>query len=198
MKKLQRIIIFLTLLCAINSTVRANAAFEQVGNILTLAPFGMLIVSLGMKDYEGAWQLTIASLATQGTIEVIKKGMEYTYNNGGGDSLLFAKRPCCADYKGMPSGHSGGAFSAAGYVYYRYGWKPALPMIAIGVITAASRVTARKHTILQTIVGGAIAWGWAYVFTTKYKPKSRFLITPEVSHDNLGGTFYGVNATYSW
>lgn len=174
----------------------ARGAFERVGDILTLAPFGVLIVSLGMKDYEGAWQLAAGSLATQGTIEVIKKSFNYAYENGNG--FGFSKRPCCQDYHGMPSGHAGGAFSAAGFVYYRYGWKPAIPMIALGIVTAASRVYARKHTILQVITGSAIAWGWAYLFTTKYNPKTKFFITPEISSDEFGNGIYGVNMSYRW
>ena len=70
----------------------------------------------------GALQLTAGSLLTQGIIEVVKRSFELAHKNG--HSVSFAKRPCCDDYKGMPSGHAGGAFSAAGFVFYRYGWKP--------------------------------------------------------------------------
>ncbi len=172
-----------------------ESEFEKLGDILTLAPFGVLIVSMGMKDYEGALQLVAGSLVTQGTIEVIKKGFQWAHNNG--YNVEFSKRPCCDDYKGMPSGHAGGAFSAAGFVFYRYGWKPALPMIGLGILTDASRVYARKHTIWQVLAGSAIAWGWAWVFTTPYKPR-RFMLTPEIGADVMGGGIYGVNITYAW
>lgn len=174
--------------------MHARGEFEKLGDILTLAPFGALIVSIGIKDYEGAWQITAGALAAQGAVELIKRANEFAYESGAG--MLITKRPLNNDYKGMPSGHSAGGFSAAGYVFYRYGWKPALPVIALGVVTAASRVHARKHTILQTIVGGAIAWGFAYLFTTKYIPQTKVIITPDIGYDALGGQYYGVNVNY--
>ena len=57
------------------------------------------------------------------------------------------------------AGMLGGCLSAAGFVYYRYGWKPALPVIALAILTDASRVVARQHTILQVTIGSLIAWG---------------------------------------
>lgn len=178
------------------SPAHARGEFEKVGDVLTLAPVGVLIVSLGMQDYEGAAQLVAGSLVTQGVIEMVKKSFEFAHDRGGA-SLDFAKRPCCDDWKGMPSGHAGGSFSAAGFVYYRYGWKPALPLIGLGIITDASRVVARKHTIWQVLAGSAIAWGVAWIFTTPYKPR-KLLITPEIGTDIAGKGTYGLKLSYSW
>lgn len=178
------------------SPAHARGEFEKVGDVLTLAPVGVLIVSLGMQDYEGAAQLVAGSLVTQGVIEVVKKSFQFAHDRGGA-SLDFAKRPCCDDWKGMPSGHAGGSFSAAGFVYYRYGWKPSLPLIGLGIITDASRVVARKHTIWQVLAGSAIAWGVAWIFTTPYKPR-KLLITPEIGTDIAGKGTYGLKLSYSW
>lgn len=178
------------------SPAHARGEFEKVGDVLTLAPVGVLIVSLGMQDYEGAAQLVAGSLVTQGVIEVVKKSFQFAHDRGGA-SLDFAKRPCCDDWKGMPSGHAGGSFSAAGFVYYRYGWKPSLPLIGLGIITDASRVVARKHTIWQVLAGSAIAWGVAWIFTTPYKPR-KVLITPEIGTDIAGKGTYGLSLSYSW
>lgn len=178
------------------SPAHARGEFEKVGDVLTLAPVGVLIVSLGMQDYEGAAQLVAGSLVTQGVIEMVKKSFQFAHDRGGA-SLDFAKRPCCDDWKGMPSGHAGGSFSAAGFVYYRYGWKPSLPLIGLGIITDASRVVARKHTIWQVLAGSAIAWGVAWIFTTPYKPR-KLLITPEIGTDIAGKGTYGLKLSYSW
>ena len=178
------------------SPAHARGEFEKVGDVLTLAHVGVLIVSLGMQDYEGAAQLVAGSLVTQGVIEVVKKSFQFAHDRGGA-SLDFAKRPCCDEWKGMPSGHAGGSFSAAGFVYYRYGWKPSLPLIGLGIITDASRVVARKHTIWQVLAGSAIAWGVAWIFTTPYKPR-KVLITPEIGTDIAGKGTYGLSLSYSW
>lgn len=190
-----RLFVIIFALCFAWNLSHAKDEFEKIGDVLTLAPVGVLIVSLGMQDYEGAWQLTAGSLMTQGTIEVIKKSFQLAHDKGA--SVSFAKRPCCDDYKGMPSGHAGGAFSAAGFVFYRYGWKPALPMIALGIITDASRVHARKHSVWQVLAGSLIAWGWAWVFTTPYKPRN-LLVTPEVFSDASMGNGGMLNVSYRW
>lgn len=168
-------------------------AFEQVGNVLTLMPIFVGVVSLGMEDYVGLGQLALGTLLTQGSIEVIKRSMQYAHNKG--YDVDFSKRPCCNDWKGMPSGHSGGGFSAAAFVYYRYGWKPAIPVTILAVVTAASRVYARKHTLWQVAAGGAIAWAYGWLVTTKYHPKN-FSFVPSVSVDSFGGMQYSAQAFY--
>ena len=65
------------------SPAHARGEFEKVGDVLTLAPVGVLIVSLGMQDYEGAIQLTAGSLVTQGVIEIVKKSFQFAHDRGG-------------------------------------------------------------------------------------------------------------------
>lgn len=190
------LLLYLAFLVSTASTAHAREPFERVGDVLTLAPVGVLIVSLGMQDYEGAAQLVAGSLVTQGVIEVVKKSFQFAHDKGWGE-LEFAKRPCCDNWEGMPSGHAGGSFSAAGFVYYRYGWKPALPLIGLGIITDASRVVARKHSVWQVLAGSAIAWGVAWIFTTPYKPR-KLLITPDIGTDIAGKATYGLSLSYSW
>lgn len=189
------LILLTILILCLPLNLKAKSDFERLGDVLTLAPVGVLIVSVGIKDYEGALQLTAGSLITQGIIEVVKRSFELAHKNG--HSIAFAKRPCCDDYKGMPSGHAGGAFSAAGFVFYRYGWKPALPLIGLGILTDASRVYAHKHSIWQVLVGSAIGWGVAWGLTTRYKPR-KLLITPEISTDIAGKGVYGLQVAYTW
>ncbi|SQH71116.1 phosphatase PAP2 family protein [Helicobacter mustelae] len=169
-------------------------AFQQIGDVLRLMPIFVGVVSLGMRDYRGFGELALGALATQGVIQIMKFSFQRAHDKG--YDVEFAKRPCCDSYKGMPSGHSGGAFSAAAFVYYRYGWKPAIPVTILAFVTAASRVYARKHTIWQVMVGGAIAWGLGYLFTSKYKPKSNLTILPSVGMDRWGGMEYAAHIHY--
>ena len=108
----------------------------------------------------------------------------------------------------MPSGHAGGAMSAAAFVFYRYGWESALPLIALSVVTSASRVYAQKHSIWQVLVGSGIAWGFAALFTTPYhpskpylfvrdnRPKRQFFVFPIVGRDRFYSVYYGLNVSY--
>lgn len=170
--------------------------FEQFGDTFRFLPLYVMVVSLAMEDYEGMGQLALGTLSTQAVVEGIKYGFNTAHKNG--NSVAFAKRPCCDDnYQGMPSGHSAGVFSAAGYVYYRYGWKPAIPVGILAVLTAASRVEAKKHSILQVSAGALIAWGFSYVFTNKYMPKNT-MIMPNVDTDMQGNPSLSLNVRYSF
>lgn len=173
----------------------AKDNFVRFGDTFRLLPVFVAIVSIGMRDYRGFGELATGSLVAQGTIEAIKYGFETAHKKG--LNVHFAKRPCCDDYRGLPSGHAGGAFSAAGFVYYRYGWKPALPTIALAILTSASRVYAKKHSITQVIVGGAIGWGFSWLFTSKYKPQ-KFLIVPSLDLDAKNSISYGINLAYQF
>lgn len=193
MKKL-----FLAFILTINlSYAQRDNAFEQLGDVLTLMPLFVGVVSLGMEDYRGFGELALGTLATQTTIEILKKSFAYAHTKG--YDVSFSKRPCCEDWKGMPSGHSGGGFSAAAFVYYRYGWKPAIPVTILAFVTAASRVQAKKHTIWQVMAGGFIAWGFGWIFSSKYtNPKNKLTILPNIQQDKFGGMQYTATLNYSF
>ncbi|PAF49631.1 hypothetical protein BKH41_01705 [Helicobacter sp. 12S02232-10] len=171
----------------------AKSDFEKFGDVFRLLPVFVGVVSLGMEDYRGFGELALGSLVTQGVIEGVKWGFYAAHKNG--HNIAFAKRPCCEDYKGMPSGHAGGAFSAAGFVFYRYGWKPAIPVVVLALLTDASRVYAKKHSVWQVLVGSAIGWGFAWLFTSKYKP-DKLMITPDMDFDTKGNATYSVHIAY--
>lgn len=191
MKKIIFVLIISWSFCT--NTISAKDDFERFGDIFRLLPVFVGVVSLGMQDYRGFAELAVGSLVTQGIIEGVKWSFDSAHKKG--HNIAFAKRPCCDDYKGMPSGHAGGAFSAAGFVFYRYGWKPAIPVMALALLTDASRVYAGKHSIWQVAAGSLIGWGVAWIVTSKYIPKN-LTITPDVDSDILGHTRYGISVAY--
>ncbi|MDO7252469.1 phosphatase PAP2 family protein [Helicobacter cappadocius] len=191
MKKIIFVAIVLWSSCV--NSASAKGDFERFGDVFRLLPVFVAVVSLGMKDYRGFAELAVGSLVTQGIIEGVKRSFDAAHKKG--YNVAFAKRPCCDDYKGMPSGHAGGAFSAAGFVFYRYGYKPALPVITLALLTDASRVYAGKHSIWQVATGSLIGWGVAWIVTSKYVPKN-LSITPDIDSDIRGHTSYGINVAY--
>ncbi|STP04983.1 phosphatase PAP2 family protein [Helicobacter acinonychis] len=198
MKRLKGLFLSLLLcLYPLESKPLSNGAYvlEEIGDVLRFLPIFVGTVSLAMRDYRGLGELAVGTLVTQGVIYGIKGALSSAHKNGA--RVDFAKRPCCNSWRGMPSGHAGGAFSAAGFVYYRYGWKPALPVIALAFLTDVSRVVAKKHTILQVTIGSLISWGFAYLFTSRYKPK-QWMLYPEISSDFKGRNRYGVSFSYEW
>ncbi|AFI05750.1 phosphatase PAP2 family protein [Helicobacter cetorum] len=198
MKKLKSLFFSLLLwVCPLESKPLNEGAYilQEIGDVLRFLPIFVGTVSLAMRDYRGFGELAVGTLAAQTVIYGIKGAFSAAHKNGA--KVEFAKRPCCNSWRGMPSGHAGGVFSAAGFVYYRYGWKPAIPVIALAILTDASRVVAKKHSVLQVVVGSLIGWGVAYLFTTRYRPK-QWMLYPEISSDFKGSNRYGVSFSYQW
>lgn len=171
----------------------AETNFEAFGDAFRFLPLYVMVVSVAIEDYWGVGELALGTLTGQAITEGIRWGMNTLYDNG--YNVSFAKRPCCDTWKGMPSGHASGAFSAAGFVFYRYGWKPAIPTTILATLVAASRVEARKHSLLQVSVGALIGWGSAWIFTKKYLPENTSVM-PVIDSDRQGHISYGINLTY--
>lgn len=175
----------------------ASEDFRKFGDIFRFLPIYVGVISGAMGDWEGVGELALGTLSTQAATEALKYTFSTMHENG--NSVSFAKRPCCDSYKGMPSGHSSGAFSGAFYVYYRYGWKPALPALGIATLVAASRVDARRHSVAQVSVGAAISLGFAYLFTSDYYKKEQNLsLLPIIEPDKDGKTRFAMSVNYKF
>lgn len=170
--------------------------FETFGDLFRLMPLYVAVATISMQDWKGLTQLSLGTLATQLTSESIKSLNQWYARKGNEKSMLWAKRPGFDDYKGMPSGHSAGAFSGAAFIYYRYGWKASIAPLLLATLTAISRVQAKKHSILQVSVGAGIAWGFAYLFTAPYQ--SDLWISPIFQKDSQNGQKVGFELSYSF
>lgn len=170
--------------------------FEAFGDLFRLMPLYVAIATISIQDWKGLLQLSLGTLATQLTSESIKSFNSWYAHQGNQASMMWARRPGFNDFKGMPSGHSAGAFSGAAFVYYRYGWKAAIAPIILATLTAISRVQATKHSILQVSAGAGIAWGFAYLFTAPYQ--SNFWVSPIFEKDSQGGDKMSVVLSYQF
>lgn len=187
--------LLLSLLSLQNLHARENR-FEAFGDLFRLMPLYVAIATISMQDWKGLVQLSLGTLTTQLTSETIKSLNQWYARKGNEKSMLWARRPGFDDYKGMPSGHSAGAFSAAAFIYYRYGWKASIAPLILATLTAASRIQANKHSILQVSVGAGIAWGFAYLFTAPYQ--SNLWISPIFQKDSKDGNQVGLELSYSF
>lgn len=187
--------LFSSLLFLQNLNAKENR-FEAFGDLFRLMPLYVAIVTISIQDWKGLAQLSLGTLATQLTSEGIKSLNEWYARKGNEKSMLWARRPGFDDYKGMPSGHSAGAFSAAAFIYYRYGWKASIAPLVLATLTAASRLQANKHSILQVSIGAGIAWGFAYLFTAPYQ--SNLWISPIFQKDSKDGDKVGLELSYSF
>ncbi|WP_300642747.1 hypothetical protein [uncultured Helicobacter sp.] len=93
-----------------------------MSDVLQFLPALSASYSLAIKDYEGLKELAIGFGTTIG-VTLISKASLNALAKKYPQKLQIALRPNHANYEGFPSGHTSSAFSAAGYMQRRYGWK---------------------------------------------------------------------------
>lgn len=163
-----------TLFCLCFCSVAVNAASqtEKNGDRLTIA---MPVLAFGTSlliedDASGSWQFAKSLLASKLSTEAIKHLAQQQRPNG----------ECCDSF---PSGHSTTAFTTAAFVYYRYGWKYALPAAVAASYVGYSRVDAKAHYSRDVVAGAALGIASSYFFTTPYHGIS---MTPYTDHGDFG------------
>ncbi|EKO3484705.1 phosphatase PAP2 family protein [Vibrio fluvialis] len=132
---------------AINESI--DDSVVEAGDVLAIGiPAVGYFASWLHDDFEGATQLTLSALATQGIVEITKN----TVGRYRPNSDLAG-----ASYKSFPSGHSAGAFSGAAFLQTRYGSYWGIPAYAGATFVAASRVHGRRHYADDVLAGAGIA-----------------------------------------
>lgn len=162
--------IFVSLCLLLNSLQaqnKAQKAFEVLGDILQFLPAFSASYSLAIKDYEGLKELAIGFGTTMGVTLITKASLNALAKKYP-QKLQIALRPNHANYEGFPSGHTSSAFSAAGYMQRRYGWKWGVPMSLLATLVGISRVVANKHTPVQVVAGAMLGFGVSYLASSRY------------------------------
>ncbi|WP_428775291.1 phosphatase PAP2 family protein [Vibrio sp.] len=143
---------------AINESI--GDSIVDAGDVLVLAiPATGYFAAWLHDDFEGAKQLTLSGLVTQGIVEVTKDTVgRYRPNSdiAGGS------------YKSFPSGHSAGAFSGAAFLQSRYGSAWGIPAYLGATFVAASRVHGRRHYTDDVLAGAGIAFLINQYFVSPY------------------------------
>lgn len=151
---------------------------EKIGDIaLIVLPVATLSSTFIIGDKEGSWQFTKGLLLTS----AITYGLKWSVNK---------PRPDFSNNNSFPSGHTSTTFHSAGFIHRRYGFKYSIPAYLLAGFTAASRIDADKHDILDVLSGAAIGLGSNLIFTTKYQ-REHFQLTFNSTKDDflIGFTF---------
>lgn len=134
-----------------------NSTTQTIGDIALFAlPTATLATTFIIGDTKGAWQFTKGFLLT----EAVTYGLKLSVNK---------QRPDMSDNNSFPSGHTSTTFHSASFIHRRYGFKYSIPAYAIAGFTAASRIDADKHDMLDLVAGAVIGIGSTYLFTTPYQ-----------------------------
>ncbi|PAF43183.1 phosphatase PAP2 family protein [Helicobacter sp. 11S02596-1] len=145
---------------------RQKDGFEIYGDIFQFLPAMAAVVSLAQKDYKGLGYLAIGT----GSTLAVTFATKYSFVGISRSHPSWAKisqRPNNGSYDGFPSGHTASAFSAAGFMQRRYGWKWGVPTTILATLVGVSRVTAQRHTVTQVIAGAILGYGVSYLVTSK-------------------------------
>ncbi len=124
---------------------RANSLNDtDADNLRTLLLLSGVAVAGYHRDATGLRQFGSSVLLTSGITLAAK-------------ALVDSERPNGLDNDSFPSGHAATAFSGAGFLHRRYGWKYGLPAYLVATSVAISRVENNHHRIVDVAAGSLIA-----------------------------------------
>ncbi len=140
--------------------VRTSTDIVNIG-MASATVAGLLLT----RDWEGLKQGSLSAATAVGVSYVLK----YTVKKA---------RPDHSDKHSFPSNHSAVAFTNAGFLMRRYGWKFGVPAYALACYTAWGRTYAKRHDWWDVAAGAAIGTAAAYIFTTPFARKHSVAIAP--------------------
>ncbi len=143
-----------------------------------LNPVLQVGLPLLLRDKVGMIELVKVAIATTLATQVMKHAL----NNVSVMGTRLGERPTSTPDKpptdfadsnfNMPSGHSSMASCGAYFVSRRYGWKWALIVFPILLLTMFARVSLDKHTLSAVISGALLGILVSAIFTTPYRKRA--------------------------
>lgn len=157
-----------------------NDSIVKAGDMLQiLLPATGYFAAWLHDDFEGAKQLTYATLSTQLIIHGVKEG-------------VGRKRPNESSWNSFPSGHTGAAFSGAAFLQSRYGAYWGIPAYAAATFVGASRIHGNRHYAGDVVAGGATAFLMNQYFVSPYRTEGVYInATPTADGMAMGVTVTG-------
>lgn len=149
------------------------------------------VVAFGLPAAAGALSLyrdDEAGLLELGSSWLITVGSTYALSH-----IVRERRPDGSDFHSFPSDTSASAFSAANYLWMRYGWSWVVPAYALATFAGYSRVQAEKHHWYDVAASGVIALGVNYAIVTRFRPSSRYSLSAGASPDG-----FEAHVSYRW
>ena len=131
--------------------------YADVGAIGIPAAAG--VITLARDDRPGLIQLALTGGSSVLVTQALKLSIDSTRPNGGDHSF--------------PSGHTTTAFSGAGYLRVRYGWRVGVPFEILAATVGFARVQSHDHHWYDVVAGAAIGEGAAQIFTHRLNPDVR-------------------------
>ncbi|WP_304209522.1 phosphatase PAP2 family protein [Helicobacter canis] len=171
---LMRLCLRALLICALSSPcmpslhAKPGDWFETWGDVFQFLPVMAGAYALARQDYHGVAQLALGT----GTTLAITFASKYTFvgiSQANERLAGISQRPNNGSFDGFPSGHTSSAFSAAGFMQKRYGWKFGLPTTILAASVGVSRITSQRHTTLQVLAGALLGYGVSYLCAKRLK-----------------------------
>lgn len=153
---------------SLNVELRASDRdyFRLYGDIFAFLPAMAAVYTLTQEDYDGLIYLGIGTGSTMAITLAIKYSFVAISKNNP-NLARISRRPNGVEYEGFPSGHTSSAFSAAGFMQKRYGFKWGLPTTILASLVGISRMTSKRHTPIQVFAGAVLGYSISYFVTGK-------------------------------
>lgn len=195
MKKLWFVGLFII---SLNTELRASDRdyFRLYGDIFAFLPAMAAVYSLTQEDYDGLIYLGIGTGSTLAITLAIKYSFVAISKNNP-HLARISRRPNGVEYEGFPSGHTSSAFSAAGFMQKRYGFKWGLPTTILASLVGISRMTSKRHTPIQVFAGAVLGYSISYFVTGKRDDINIIIdIDREQISTNLYQNYYKMSFKY--
>lgn len=137
-------------------------------------------ISVYKHDWTGVAQLGAETIMTVGTAYALKQ-------------FVRERRPDGSDFRSFPSNTTALSASGSSYLWGRYGWEYGLPAFFATQFVSFSRVQAKQHHWYDTLASSAIAAGYGYILTTRFKKQYNVETSLSASPD---GAY--LKLSYAW